>query len=126
MSLTAAIRHADVVRAMRESAEKVAAFLRALANEDRMLLLCQLTQGEACVYELERLTDIRQPKLSQHLGVLRKDHLVTTRREGKRIYYNLSPGPTLEFLDVLYRNFCLDNLKNQAPSTETTPVESLP
>ena len=72
---------------MREAAEAATALLRVLANEDRLLLLCQMTAGEKSVGELEALLDIRQPTLSQQLGVLRAEGLVTTRREGKRIYY---------------------------------------
>jgi len=100
-----------IVSQMRSSAGMAAAFLRTLANEDRLLLLCQLTEGEACVNELEKLVDIQQPTLSQQLGVLRKEQLVDTRREGKHVYYSIRPGPALQFLDMLYQNFCREPSK---------------
>ena len=75
------------IPAMRAAAGEAVAVLRALSNEDRLLLLCQLSQGERSVGELEELLDIRQPTLSQQLSVLRAEGLVTTRRDGKYIYY---------------------------------------
>jgi DNA-binding transcriptional ArsR family regulator len=91
---------------MRTSARTVTALLRALANEDRLILLCQMTQGERSVGELEAELDIRQPTLSQQLGVLRTEGLVTTRREGKRIYYSVADPKVLSLLGVLYTLYC--------------------
>lgn len=91
---------------MRASAQRVTALLRALANEDRLLLLCQMTHGELSVGELEERLDIRQPTLSQQLAVLRKEGLVTTRREGKRIHYSVADPDLLSLLDTLYRLYC--------------------
>ena len=80
--------------------------LRVLANEDRLLLLCQLAQGEACVSELEELLGIRQPTLSQQLGILRTEDIVSTRREGKKIYYQLSDSRVVALLATLYGLYC--------------------
>jgi ArsR family transcriptional regulator len=91
---------------MRASARTVSALMRALANEDRLLLLCQMTQGEISVGELEAHLDIRQPTLSQQLGVLRKEGLVVTRREGKRIYYAVADPKVLTLLNTLYGLYC--------------------
>lgn len=91
---------------MRNAARSVTALLRALANEDRLLLLCQLCQGERSVGELEADLDIRQPSLSQQLGVLRIEGLVTTRRDGKRIYYSIADDKVLTVLDTLHRLYC--------------------
>ena len=74
----------DVTR-MRAAASGATAVLSTLANENRLLLLCQLSQGERSVGELEALLDLHQPSLSQHLGVLRSVGLVTTRRDGTRM-----------------------------------------
>ncbi len=63
---------------MRQAAKQASGLLKALSNPDRLLLLCQLTEGEHCVSELEVLLDIRQPTLSQQLGVLREEGLVDT------------------------------------------------
>ncbi|WP_454872452.1 ArsR/SmtB family transcription factor [Paraburkholderia xenovorans] len=71
---------------MQVSAAKACALLKVLANPDRLLLMCQLSQGELCVSDLEEQLGIRQPTLSQQLGVLRDNALVETRREGKSIF----------------------------------------
>ena len=91
---------------LRAAAQDATALLRALANEDRLLILCQLTQGELSVGELEAQLDIRQPTLSQQLAVLRSEALVTTRRDGKRIYYAVADGAVLTVLACLYDQFC--------------------
>jgi DNA-binding transcriptional ArsR family regulator len=92
--------------ALRASAHKACGLLNALAHEDRLLLLCQLAHEERSVGELEEMLDIRQPSLSQHLGVLRRQKLVTTRRDGKRIYYRLASEDARAVLDTLYNRFC--------------------
>lgn len=91
---------------MRASARAVTALLRALANEDRLLLLCQMAHGEKSVGELETDLDIHQPTLSQQLGVLRSEGLVTTRREGKRIYYTTANSKVLVLLNTLHALYC--------------------
>jgi DNA-binding transcriptional ArsR family regulator len=95
----------DPIR-MRRSAEAAAGLLRALANEDRLMLLCELSQGERCVGELEQRLDIRQPTLSQQLAVLRAQQLVATRREGKHIYYRVADRKALALLQALYGLYC--------------------
>ncbi|MGV8894234.1 MAG: metalloregulator ArsR/SmtB family transcription factor [Burkholderiaceae bacterium] len=97
------------IEQMREAAGQATAMLRVLANEDRLLLLCQLTQGEACVSELEELLRIRQPTLSQQLSVLRNESIVSTRREGKKIFYKLEEGRALNLLNTLYGLYCTPN-----------------
>lgn len=91
---------------MRLTAQEATSVLRIMANEDRLLLLCQLTHGEKSVGELEELLDIRQPTLSQQLGVLRVDGVVATRREGKRIYYSVADANVLALLKTLYELYC--------------------
>jgi len=91
---------------LRCAAADAVAALKVLANQDRMLLLCQLSQGEMCVSELEEQLQIRQPTLSQQLGVLRNEGVVNTRREGKNIYYSVEDAALLEILAVLYRLYC--------------------
>ncbi|MCP1673548.1 ArsR family transcriptional regulator [Natronocella acetinitrilica] len=97
--------HLDV-DAMREAAGEASGLLRMLAHEDRLLLLCQLTEGELCVSDLEERLDIRQPSLSQQLGVLRRQQLVTTRREGRHIYYRIADARAQRVLATLYELFC--------------------
>ena len=91
---------------MRQAAGEAVGALKVLANEDRLLLLCQLSQQEMCVSELEEQLDIRQPTLSQQLGVLRNEGVVSTRRDGKRIYYRMADARLLEMLDLMYRLYC--------------------
>ena len=92
--------------AMQAAALQACALLKALANPDRMMLLCQLTQGEHCVSELEELLGIEQPTLSQQLGVLREEKLVSTRREGKQIFYSIASAEAIAVLQVLYDLYC--------------------
>lgn len=91
---------------MREAAGRAAGLLRALSNEDRLLLLCQLAQGELSVSEIEARTGIEQPTLSQQLAVLRSQLLVATRRDGKRIFYSVADPKALAVLATLYQLFC--------------------
>lgn len=95
----------DIMR-MRQAAGNAGSLLKVLANEDRLLLLCQMVDGEKCVSDLEEMLDIRQPTLSQQLGVLRNEGVVETRRDGKRIYYRLASEEVLHLLNVLYGMFC--------------------
>ena len=91
---------------LRHGAGQAVGALKVLASEDRLLLLCQLSQGEMCVGDLEQALDIRQPTLSQQLGVLRTEGVVGTRRDGKRIYYSVADPNVMELLAVLYRLYC--------------------
>ena len=94
------------VAALRESASQACTLLKALANEDRLLLLCQLVQGERNVSELESLTGIRQPSLSQQLGVLRDEGLVATRRQGKYVYYRMASYEVSQVMKPLSSLYC--------------------
>ena len=92
--------------AMRHSAQQAVGLLKLLGNEDRLLLLCELSQGECGVSELEQRLGIRQPTLSQQLAVLRADGVVSTRREGKNIYYAIAEPRVLHLLQTLHDLFC--------------------
>lgn len=91
---------------MRRAADGACKLMKVLSNPDRLLLLCQLSQGEKRVGELEELVGVVQPTLSQQLGVLREEGLVTTRREGKHIYYQIDSPATLAVMGVLFEHFC--------------------
>ncbi|MBI2800297.1 MAG: helix-turn-helix transcriptional regulator [Gammaproteobacteria bacterium] len=93
-------------RRMRRGANEAAGVLRVLANEARLLLVCQLTEKEHCVSELESALGIHQPTLSQQLSVLRKVGLITARREGKRIYYRVTDQRLKNLLDTVHATFC--------------------
>ena len=87
-------------------AGEAAALLKALANADRLLLLCQLVGGERSVGELGASAGIEQPSLSQQLGVLRGERLVATRREGKQVIYRIASPAALALLESLHGLFC--------------------
>jgi DNA-binding transcriptional ArsR family regulator len=91
---------------MRNAAGQACKLMKVLTNPDRLMLLCQLSQGEQCVGELEELLGIVQPTLSQQLAVLREEGLVSTRRDGKNIYYQLTSPQALAVMQVLYGQFC--------------------
>lgn len=100
------------MQAMRASAGQTTQLLKNLANEDRLLLLCQMVDGEKCVSDFEELLDIRQPTLSQQLGILRNAQLVNTRRDGKRIYYSLASDEVKQVLSLLYMLYCPIDLRS--------------
>lgn len=99
---------------MRSQATEVVSLLKVIGNPDRLLLLCQMLQGEYSVGELEDLLDIQQPTLSQQLGVLRNEGLVATRRDGKYIYYRVSHPHVQVVLETLHRLYCAAPSATQA------------
>lgn len=103
--MPATAEHIDLDN-MLSSATQACALLRVLSNRDRLMLLCQMTQGEFCVSELEAALGIAQPTLSQQLTVLRQENLVTTRREGKQIFYSITSPEAMAVMAVLYEQFC--------------------
>jgi DNA-binding transcriptional ArsR family regulator len=91
---------------MVENAREASEFLKALAQESRLLILCILAGGEKSVGELEKFLSQRQSTVSQQLARLRLESLVTTRREGKTIYYSLASDKVRTILDAIYDVFC--------------------
>jgi DNA-binding transcriptional ArsR family regulator len=76
--------------------------LKALSNEKRLNIVCALYSGEKCVGELEKIVNLSQSALSQHLARLRRDGLVNTRRDAQTIYYSLNDKATESILQCLY------------------------
>ena len=97
---------------MLEGAAQAADFLKALGNENRLLILCHLSEGEMSVSELESALGLRQPTLSQQLARLREDELVDTRRDGKTIYYSLASDEVRKMLELMYNLFCSAEAKD--------------
>ena len=91
---------------MQSAADQACGLMKVLSNPDRLMILCQLSKGELCVGEIEEILGITQPTLSQQLTVLREEALVSTRREGKNIYYRVQSSPALAVIEVLYEHFC--------------------
>ena len=87
-------------------AESAAALLRAMSGKARLLVLCNLVEGERSVGELQRIVGLSQSALSQHLAVLRRSKLVETRRETQTIYYRLAGGAAAAVLETLHGIYC--------------------
>ena len=96
---------------MRLAAGRACNLMKVLSNPDRLMILCQLSQGEKRVGELEALLGIVQPTLSQQLTVLREEQLVSTRRDGKNIYYGINSPQALALIQTLYEQFCSNPCK---------------
>lgn len=93
---------------MVENARIATNFMKALAHEGRLMLLCHLASGEKSVTELEALLTARQAAVSQQLARLRLEGLVEFRREGKAIYYRLQDDRAKRMLEVVYEMFCAE------------------
>lgn len=91
---------------MNAAAERASTLLKSLANRHRLLIVCQLIEGERSVGELAAFLGIRDATVSQHLALMRKDGLVRARRDGQTIWYAIASTPAQEVLTTLYRVFC--------------------
>ena len=92
-----------------EKAEEASRLLTAMANTKRLMVMCNLLEGEKSVGELAELVGLSQAALSQHLGKMRALNLVATRRDGQTIYYGLASQQVRDILETLYRLFCAPN-----------------
>jgi DNA-binding transcriptional ArsR family regulator len=111
--------------AVRSHAAEAAGFLKALANDQRLMVLCSLLGGPLSVGEINERVHLSQSALSQHLSVLREAGLVTTDRQSQTIYYSLTPGPALQVMEVLYSAFC-EPVKAKRGSKTSNPRISNP
>jgi DNA-binding transcriptional ArsR family regulator len=94
------------IDALIASAQEASGFLKALAHEARLLILCLLVEEEKSVTEIEEILGLRQPAISQQLARLRADSLLQTRREGKNVFYSLARPEVREIITALHRAFC--------------------
>jgi DNA-binding transcriptional ArsR family regulator len=94
------------ISSMRNNAATASRLLGAMANEKRLMILCQLVEGERAVGELADLLDVRQSTVSQHLALLRRDGFVTARRDGQTLYYSLAGNEARAVLETLYGLYC--------------------
>ena len=94
------------LKQLEKNAHKASDLLGAMANTSRLMILCRLADGERSVSDLQPLIGLSQSALSQHLAVLRRRHLVRTRREGQSIYYSLSSGEAASIIQTLHEQFC--------------------
>ena len=105
---------------LRSSARKASLLLKAMANEHRLLILCQIGSKECSVGELVRDVRLSQSALSQHLARLRRDQLVLTRRDAQTIYYRLASSEVRAMIDTLYGLYCA------TPETRATETAENP
>lgn len=91
---------------MASAAQKASDLMKTLGHRDRLMVLCHLTSGEKSVGELAGLLDIPQSPLSQHLARMRKEALVTTRREAQTIYYSIASGEAERFVSLMHELYC--------------------
>ena len=101
------------MKKLRKHAGEAANLMKALAAESRLLILCTLTEGEMAVYELNDRIDLSQSGLSQQLAILRRDGLVSTRREAQVIFYSLAQSNALRVIEVLKDIYCAGSGKKQ-------------
>ena len=94
------------VDVMEAAADRASDLLKALANRHRLLIICQLIDGERSVGDLAEFLGLRDSTVSQHLALLRKDGLVAARRDAQTIYYSIASDPAREILTTLYRVYC--------------------
>jgi ArsR family transcriptional regulator, virulence genes transcriptional regulator len=91
---------------MERAADQASELLKALSNRHRLLIICQLIDGERSVGELAAFLSLRDSTVSQHLALLRKDGLVSARRDAQTIFYSIASEPAREVLKTLYQVFC--------------------
>jgi DNA-binding transcriptional ArsR family regulator len=91
---------------MEAAADEASDLLKALSNRHRLLIICQLIEGERSVGDLAAFLDLRDSTVSQHLALLRKDGLVASRREAQTIYYSIASEPARAVLATLYQVYC--------------------
>lgn len=91
---------------MHKAADQAGELLKAVANPHRLMILCQLLEGERSVGELAAFLDLRSSTVSQHLALLRRDGLVTARREAQTINYDIASHAARRILETLFELFC--------------------
>jgi DNA-binding transcriptional ArsR family regulator len=99
-------QNAAALVTLEQKAEEVSRLLTAMANAKRLLVLCNLLEGERSVGELADIVGLSSAALSQHLAKMRAMDLVTTRRDGQTIYYQLASREIRQVLETLYRLYC--------------------
>lgn len=94
------------IQDLEKNSEEAASFLKLLASGPRLLILCQLIEGEQNVGTLAERTGLRMTTVSQHMALMRAQNIVVTRREGTTIYYSLASKIVEEILAILHKGFC--------------------
>ena len=93
-------------REMAKAAQRASDLMKTLGHKDRLMVLCHLSSGEKSVGELAKLLDIPQSPLSQHLARMRKESLVTTRREAQTVYYSIASDDAARIVGLMHELYC--------------------
>jgi DNA-binding transcriptional ArsR family regulator len=91
---------------LQDNARRAAPLLKAMSNPSRLVILCQLAEGERSVGELEEAVGLSQSGISQHLAVLRREHVVATRRDRQTMFYSLASADVVALMTTLHKVFC--------------------
>ena len=94
---------------MKESAEVVAGLLKMLSAPNRLLILCHLIESEQCVTDLCELVGMKPPAMSQQLAILRREGLLSSRRDGQTIFYAIADEKVEKLMSFLYETYCKDS-----------------
>ena len=94
------------MKVMEENALKAANFLKGIASQHRLVILCQLVESEKSVTQLIEATSLPQTSMSQHLSKLKEENIVTFRRDHRTLYYSIKNEAILKIMDILYHEFC--------------------
>lgn len=96
------------IKEMNIAAEQVCEMMDLLSNRTRLMILCQLTEGEKSVGELANAIGSREAAMSQQLSILRRERIVKPRRSGRTMFYSITHPKIGKLLDFLYANYCAD------------------
>ncbi len=108
------------VKAMERHVDEAAQLLKALSNRSRLIVLCILSEGELSVGELHKRVSLSQSALSQHLAVLRRDNLVSTRKESQTVHYSLQNDTAVRVIELLHELYCdTSNASRSKPRKQT-------
>ncbi len=118
---TPVAREAGALKELQRNARRVASLLKAMSNPSRLIILCQIAEGERSVGELERAVGLSQSAISQHLAVLRGEAVVSCRRVRQTIFYSLASKEVVALMGTLHAAFCREG---GAPTSALTRVRS--
>ena len=108
------------MRELQRNARRVAALLKAMANPARLVILCEIIDGEKSVGELERAVGASQSSISQHLAVLRAQTVVSSRRVGQTILYSLASREVEALMTTLHAAFCREAAARRASGSRVS------
>lgn len=98
--------NASPMAQLEDNARRAAGLLKAMSNASRLVILCQLAEGERSVGELAQRVGASQSGISQHLAVLRREHVVASRRDKQTVFYSLGSDDVVALMATLHKVFC--------------------